>query len=343
MTASLKRIGLFGSYLFHVSVADLFVLLGVVGMFLSVALTISTQNSHLPGAMAGGTGTKDDPYLIENCEHLQNVAKVPKGYYKLAHNIDCLTTSYSKNGLGFMPIGYYGYGFSGTFDGDGHTISNLYVQRPDQDYVGLFGKLDNGAVVKNVTLTVDLLGRDNVGGLVGWVVGGTITNVNVTGAVRGRNGVGGVSGVNQGVLKNASTSVQVEAYGNWAGGITGWNYSDAEIDGAWVADDVSGDRFVGGVAGVSHNATMRNVTVSADVTGNTSVGGITGYLVGESGQQSVLYICEFSGDVYGGVGASDIIGKLDGFYDVDECYVVSEVEAQQPAESEVDTEEATEA
>ena len=77
------------------------------------------------------------------------------------------------SGINWDPIGTGGAGdnkyFKGVFDGNGHTIKNLTINRPDEDTVGLFGSISSGAEIKNLGLTdVDVIGNDYVGGLVGF-------------------------------------------------------------------------------------------------------------------------------------------------------------------------------
>jgi hypothetical protein len=110
---------------------------------------------------ASGSGTKNNPYIIENCQHLQNInhnEETLRSHYLLASNIDC-------SDFDFTPIGV-SPNFSGVFDGGGNVISNLEINLPKQQIVGLFGV--NSGVVKNVKLVdFSFFGNQYVGGLVG--------------------------------------------------------------------------------------------------------------------------------------------------------------------------------
>lgn len=125
------------------------------------------------------------------------------GYYALGSNIDASATSgWNDDGsggyYGFAPVGNDTTQFTGTFDGLNHTISNLYINRPSQDYVGLFGYTDSGSSVSNVGLVGgSVTGYYNVGGLVGYNLG-DIANSFTTGAVSGNKPVGGLVGENYG-------------------------------------------------------------------------------------------------------------------------------------------------
>jgi hypothetical protein len=97
--------------------------------------------------------------------------------YYLANDIDCSCTSGWNGGAGFEPIGNYSNEFTGTFDGKGYKITNLYINRSTTDYVGLFGFTGSGSEIKDVGLEeVNVSGDLYVGGLVGYNRGGTITN-----------------------------------------------------------------------------------------------------------------------------------------------------------------------
>lgn len=86
------------------------------------------------GMFAGGVGTEDNPYLIEDIEDLSAIRNNLGAYYRLISNINMNIYPYNE-GAGWDPID----GFYGTLDGDGYIISNLYINRPDRDGVGLFG------------------------------------------------------------------------------------------------------------------------------------------------------------------------------------------------------------
>lgn len=121
-------------------------------------------------------------------------------HYKQTADIDASTTS-EWDGGGWTPIGesYFSF-FSGTYDGDGHVISGLTINRPDGNYQGLFASLSN-AEIKNLGVTVvDISAKFYVGGLVGYsgalAVDSTVSNCYATGTVSGSNYVGGLVGFN---------------------------------------------------------------------------------------------------------------------------------------------------
>ena len=106
---------------------------------------------------AGGSGTAEDPYLVATKAHLDNVRFYVAANFKMIADIEFSDADFEKggafynNGQGWEPIGYYPDSFRGSFDGDGHSISNVYINR-DALCIGFFGMVDEGAVVRNVSV-----------------------------------------------------------------------------------------------------------------------------------------------------------------------------------------------
>ena len=141
----------------------------------------------------GGSGTKEDPYLVATAEQLNNVRYHLNKHFIQTADIDL--SSYNA-GSDWEPIGSYSpYApFTGTFDGNGKTISNLTIKRSTTNYAGLFG-FARYSHIKNVKLEkVDVTGQDNVGGLVGYNDNGLIINSYATGTMTGSKYVGGLVG-----------------------------------------------------------------------------------------------------------------------------------------------------
>ena len=76
---------------------------------------------------------------VNNVKDLQMINLFLSGDYALSSSIDASSTSKWQDGAGFLPLGKKDYPFSGDFDGCGHTIFNLFINRPDMPYVGMFG------------------------------------------------------------------------------------------------------------------------------------------------------------------------------------------------------------
>ena len=152
-----------------------FLIFGLVLMFMTGgrAECLAADSWEYPtlqpdGKFGGGAGSQSDPYLINNAQHLADLAYMvnERNYYKdqyfrlttdITLNDNVLKADGTPNTSGtfksWRPIGMYGvfsdYDFMGTFDGGGHTIRGLYMMDVDRAYQGLFGSIKN-AVVKNL-------------------------------------------------------------------------------------------------------------------------------------------------------------------------------------------------
>lgn len=160
-------------------------------LFLSTAAIAFAQ-------FAGGSGTQQDPYLIATpaqLSQINNLSNYLNSYYLQIEDIDLGVAPYNE-GLGWLPIGYYNGNFTffrGTYDGGGKTISNLYINRPGQSCIGLFG-VTFDAVIRNVNLrNVNISGSMDVGGLIG-SFDGAASNCSITGNVSSWNRAGGLIG-----------------------------------------------------------------------------------------------------------------------------------------------------
>ena len=192
---------------------------------------------------------------------------------------------YWNDGAGWQPIGTFDFNgsFSATFEGNGNTISGLFINRPTADYVGLFGiiGLRGAATVRNVGLTgVDVTGDEYVGGLTGnnRVEGpGTIIASYAEGTVSGgRNDVGGLVGRSGGTITASYAAVTVSGSFRRVGGLVGANESHGgTITASYAAGTVSGSSMVGGLVGANFGAISTAYATGA-VSGG-SVGGLGGF------------------------------------------------------------------
>ncbi|MCT7468337.1 GLUG motif-containing protein [Aliarcobacter cryaerophilus] len=224
---------------------------------------------------SSGFGTSANPYTITNWTQLQNInnsniVSSSSYYFNLLNNINSSTTGYMGNsGLGWNPIGDNTNRFTGTFDGLGFTISDLYINRPYQNYVGLFGYINSSSTVKNIGLTnVDITGQTIVGGLAGENYG-TISNSYASGSVNGDYYVGGLVGLNNGTISNSYASVS--AIGSqFVGGLVGFNngtisnsfYDKTKYTGNGVGGDGSDQTGVTGLTTeeMSYGTTFKNAS-----------------------------------------------------------------------------------
>lgn len=231
---------------------------------------------------AVGSGTASDPWRLCTVEQLQGIQSHPTGHFKLVADIDLQRLN---RGLGFSctlfpTVG----GFEGSFDGNGHTVSNLRSNR------GLFDCI-NGGLVENLHLEEVVVAGDDygVGGLVGFMDGGTVDGVTITGELfNDGNGVGGVGGVvYDSVVERVSFDGTISGAGN-SGGLIGVavrsDLADcAAIGSAEASANVGG--LVGAWISIGQTSTLRRcvaaVGVSApEVEADARVGLVVGITVG---------------------------------------------------------------
>ena len=182
---------------------------------------------------ASGDGSSGNPYQIASIENLfwlsQNLAKWDSSeYFIQTADIDASTTSGWFNGAGFLPIGNMDVNeyFSGNYNGQNHTISNLLVGTSKfSHYGGLFGIAD-GYISNLVLSSVNVSGSSGGGGLTGTLItGGSILKCSVSGNVNSDGPVGGLVGLTNGnnvVITESSSSANVTGNGTYTGGLIGY-------------------------------------------------------------------------------------------------------------------------
>ena len=220
-----------------------------------------------------GSGTYLDPYKITNCQKLNESRVQLDKYYILMNNIDCLDTSGWNGGDGFKPIGNLNQPFTGSLNGNGFMIYNLFINRDSENNFGLYGVTLNSNIY-NLTLSAEITGNDNVGRVVGNNFG-NISNVVTSGTVTGGSFVGGIVGNNSGNILNVLTHGTVDG-GSFVGGVVGVN-SNLIIINSSSNSTITGESFVGGIVG--DNSVFGKVLQSyyyGEIFGNEVVGGIVG-------------------------------------------------------------------
>ena len=168
-----------------------------------------------------GDGSEENPFIITNPTQLDMIRLNKYNYYELGNDIDLTYDTQNENGLfyndglGWEPISYsscrstgsvYCYdGFSGIFNGNNHKIIGLYINRPNEDIVGLFKNTNNtnysGLNFRNLNFKdVNITGKNYVGALIGYAYGTTyernliFENISVSGNITGNDYVGGIVG-----------------------------------------------------------------------------------------------------------------------------------------------------
>lgn len=295
---------------------------------------------------AGESGTQSDPYIITTAEQLKQLAvDVEDGnvdgykgkYFVLESDLD-LSTVCAEQTEGWNPIGDYLCRFNGVFDGNGHIITNLYISRPNENYIGLFSILDEGATVKNLTVYGTVIGKNNSGCISGQNYGriencfsyGTVVNndaemaMNV-GGISGYNDgtvygcgnsgevkgnlyfAGGVVGINNGVIKRCFNMGRVNTSVRYGGGVVGMNSAGATVSEAFNGGSVYvNGNYSGGVAG-ANDGTVTAAYNTGNVSATDYVGGVCGNNSG-----SIVKTYNRSGVINGRVHRGAICGSNSG-------------------------------
>ena len=211
----------------------------------------------------------------------------------------------------WTPIGNDSDMYAGTFDGNGHTISGLYFNNDNMEYVGLFGVVGELGTVKNVgVLDSYFCGNNFVGGVAGLNLYGTVSNCYNTGTVSGEAGVAGVVGANGGTVSNCYNTGAVS--GNvGVGGVVGYN-ENGTMSNCYNTGIVSGNEYVSGVVGINDNGTVSNcyyLTGTADSGVGYGDGEATAKSKAEFASGEVAY---FLGEAFGQTIGTDAYPTLGG-------------------------------
>ena len=238
----------------------------------------------------GYTDDGQGNYIVTTAEGLKAVADIANNG-NLGINIT-LTENINLTDMEWTPIGTnYNNAYTGIFDGNGKTITGLTVTGSDQ-YAGLFGRIGSGGTVKNVVLEGVQITSDNSLGSVGGVAGysyGNIEYCSVSGSVSvsGISDVGGVVGYQVGgSITGCSSSATVKGTQR-AGGVAGATNSGAILTACYATGSVTlvsnndiGTYFAGGVVGSNGGSCIQACYAWGSVTGSGSgtiyVGGVTG-------------------------------------------------------------------
>ena len=216
------------------------------------------------------------------------------GHYLLMRDLDSTSPDYQElvsptadEGEGWQPIGTLDNPFNGSFDGQGHRISGLFIKRAGEDYVGLFGCFGGGGIIENLELAnVAVTGGSFVGSLVGRNNYGTIMNSCSAGDVIGDLSVGGLVGLNaeQGIVRNSYASGSVTGQRE-VGGLVG-NTAFSGIINSYSISSVVGEWAVGGLVGVNWFGEVSNSYSAGSVVGDSFIGGLVGYNYGGTSSRS---------------------------------------------------------
>ncbi len=214
------------------------------------------------------------PLEIYTLDDLNNVRNNLGANYILMNDIDASATATAEWDGGFEPIGTFDEPFIGSFDGQGFTITGLYINRPSQIDVGLFGCIED-AFIKDLHLEdVNITGDTFLGALVGYSVSSTISDSTSEGSVFGLYYVGGLIG----------------------------DIYDSEVVNSSSSGIVSGECCVGGLIGSNSQGNVLNSSFNGTVTGVS--------LDSETGTSGINYLSSLEDNYSYSIGG--LIGRNDG-------------------------------
>lgn len=290
-----------------------------------------------------GSGTPADPYIIYDATDLQNMASDLTACYELANDIDASATVGWNAGAGFIPVGDVGTNFTGSLDGKGYKITELFINDATVRG-GLFGYIGVGAEVKNVGLeSCDITSAyaaaladhnygtvsncystgsivapaaaffKHAGGLIQRnEVGGTITDCHSECSVTAANDAGGLCARNAGTITRCYATGAVSG-ANDAGGLLEYNLVTGVIEESYATGNVTVTGNEGGGLVASTRGQITNCYARGDVSAPGDAGGLIATLI-----EGTIENCYSTGAVVG-VGAGGLIeGRLDGV--VTDCF-----------------------
>ncbi|MCD7727530.1 MAG: hypothetical protein LUH57_04220, partial [Ruminococcus sp.] len=168
---------------------------------LSVAMLVCLIVPNSVAALSEDTSwynSTDTSFTITTATQLAGLASLVNNGNNFSDKTIKLGNNIDLNSEDWTPIGTYSSPFSGTFDGQGYTVSNLYINDTASDQLGLFGCVGNSGTVQNITVNgVTVQGRYYLGGVVGYN-SGTVIYCDSSVTVQGRFHSGGVVGYNDG-------------------------------------------------------------------------------------------------------------------------------------------------
>lgn len=285
-----------------------------------------SENGNATDLGDGYTVSEDgNTYTVYTADGLMAWAEAAQGNLSL----NCtLTHDIDLSGTEWEPVGDRKNVYTGTFDGNGHTISNLTITKENLSFgddCGMFGRVGTNATIQDLTLESVRLNVGADGIPIGALVGsnqGTISNCKVSGNISVTNNemqyVGGIVGwMESGVIQYCHSSASIQG-GNseYVGGVLGGEYITATvIKGCSFSGSVTGNRFVGGIVGYCRSFDKKTACYS---TGSlSSTGGFAGGIVGAlqfTSEANACYWSNFDGE---GVGYGYNSSEGTGLYKVD--------------------------
>ena len=293
------------------------------------------------GYFGGGSGTEQDPFLVEDHLDLWEIRNNLSAHFKQVYNIDL--NSFNANG-GWTPIGNSSTPFTGTYDGSGFEIRNLWVA--NKQYASLFGMVSN-AKIKNIfllnTLIVSSTSSDYMSGLIAYAKNmgeDSIYNCHIKGiineSVQNISHIGGVVGL----CYNSRSSIAINKcsfegiiYGGassyYVGGIVG--QSQTSIKSCYSLGEIrattGSPRYLGGLIGELDSDCSCSYSYSLMKIDGGTVASFVGGLVGDTDSGATILNCWARGDVKGNDYVGGLVGRLySASNSVSNCYSAGKVE-----------------
>lgn len=245
-----------------------------------------------------GSGTAEDPYQVAYPEHLDAVRNDLSAYYVQVQHIDMKFATQNEagrfynNGNGFVPIGTPSTPFTGTYDGQGYIISNLYMDRGVD--TALFGYVNHSTLRDLGLLNVNVRGNYNVGALIGSEEAGSTGTVDrcwSTGLVQADSSnelrLGGLVGLFRGTANDCFSLAKVKSYVPDEGAIGGFvGFAGGTYNRCWSAGpilpaNITPTSFQGGFCGRDGGATFNDCFWDMDTSGFTTSSAGTGKTTAE--------------------------------------------------------------
>jgi hypothetical protein len=279
-------------------------------LLISLILLSAVLLAQTAAAPAAGDGTSSNPYQIATLENLywiaanNDVVPIPEqtvrfaAHYVQTADIDAAITSNWFAGEGWMPIGNQTDHFTGHYDGNGKTISNMAINRSSADYQGIFGFASAAAIENLGVIDFDFVTQDLSGGLAGHIENeSTVENCYSTGVIHAASVAGGLVGSCDGSsIASSHSTATVTGSSEKIGGLAGQLVAEGFIENCSAAGNVSGADRVGGFVGVNFTGSIHTCYALGNVSGNNAVGGFVGVNQGMGG---AIQNCYATGYVMG--------------------------------------------
>ncbi|NGP44619.1 DUF5011 domain-containing protein [Bacillaceae bacterium SIJ1] len=304
---------------------------------LAIFLSLFSLHAEASSPFAGGSGTIDEPYMIDTAEQLDQVrayTEDPNVYFELSDDIDL--SSYTH----WRPIGSdlndpmaEPKRFSGHFDGKGHMIRNMVIHVPNNDpmscmrpFIGLFATSEG--TLQNIRMeNIDIQGcsSSHIGGLTG-ENHGTIYNASVTGKIEGGEArIGGLVGVNQGTIEDSSADVYIRpksSNNHGVGGLVGYAKAGS-IVASYATGHVENAFEAGGLVGILGTRDEAGDIIQSyalgDMVNSAASGGLVGIINSGTVEQSYA-----TGDVEGAYHLGGLVSENHGT--IVESYAIGHID-----------------